>query len=755
MRLSRIYPVVAVLAMVALSACSKTDDAEDGGIPEGNLISLFEPTAGTVPFPFDGLFSGFTDPTLNIPQTAAPALDANRTDGFSTTGNIFTDFIGFLDFETTAEGLLVFELPEGAAPRRLEQGVDYSVSDYPATSATPATGGTTIDCQPDGSNRAPISCVRTRLLISPLKPLRPSTRHVVIATDALRDVNGNAAVPSTQFRIIRRTTPVQQQDDPTVVAMSEPVRTTLATLQSSLIGPVLQGVIQITGLPRDRIVLAWPFTTQSIGETLSRISAAADDRAAADADAPLSILAAPSGQTLANIGAPNLADIFVGAVDLPYYSNAPDAETPDAIINTGFWLADATQPNTGTQENPVMFLGQVQCAAFALGLGGLQPSESTTRCFPVPVERSIQRAPLLITVPNQVAKPAEGWPVVIFQHGITSDRTAMLALAPRLSAAGFVVVSMDLPLHGVPPADCAEDPNPLCPARQQIRAANALFGSRERTFDVDLQAPEGPDSSGTHFINLASLITSRENNRQAVADLFHLRAMLSRLELDADPGADIDPGRVYFFGHSLGGIVGTTFMALDENVRAASVANPGGGIAKLLDGSASFGPVIRAGLGAAGGPQDGMDEFETFLRFAQHLIDDGDPINYAARLVDRPVHFIEVVGDLVVPNSVPRNPATGGNPALDVVTIQGPLSGSTPLITQLGLDVEAVEDVGSISPETFLGADARRAVRFSQGDHSVVLTPSTSPVNAEMQTQIVNFLASDGQCLPIGGNCGE
>lgn len=754
MRHKRYLPLL-VLAAALLPACDRVSEEEDGGRPTGNLVSLFEPTAGTVPFPFDGLFSGFTTPTLNIPQEAAPAQAANRTDGFSTTANIFTDFLGFVDFERAAEGIIVIELPEGGAPRVLEAGVDYALSDYPATMAIPNTGNPNAD-PPVPPTIAPVNTFRTRLVISPLKPLRPATRHVVVVTRELRDTSGNRAAPASQWRYMRRTTPVSQQDDVAVQALPPQVVATLETLQAQIVGPTLDGVTAITGLSREDIVLAWPFTTQSIGQSLGVIAERAEQRTAPDNGAPLDIIAAPTGLTLADIGAPNLADILVGAVDLPYFLAAPGGGNPDSIINSTFWQADPAQPNLGTPESPTLFLGQVPCGAFAQGAMGFSPSTSTTRCFPVPVERGIERAPLLITVPNQQTRPADGWPVVIFQHGITSDRSALLALAPILSSAGFVTVAMDLPLHGIPQADCgAEGANPQCPARQQLRAANALTGARERTFDVDLNGDGQQDASGAHFVNLGSLLTARDNLRQGSADLLHLRALLPRLSVGGTPGEDIDADRVYFVGHSLGGMVGTPFLALDEQVQAASLAMSGSGIAKLLDGSASFGPVIGAGL-AAGGVEEGTDAFETFLRFAQHLVDDGDPANYAAMLEGRKLHFIEVTGDLVVPNSVPRNPPAGEDghdPTLHRVTVEGPLSGSTPLISLLGLPVVEIDDVGSDEGQVRTGTDAPTAVRFAQGDHSSVLIPAGSAVTQEMQNQIVNFLASDGQCLPILEAC--
>jgi alpha-beta hydrolase superfamily lysophospholipase len=39
---------------------------------------------------------------------------------------------------------------------------------------------------------------------------------------------------------------------------------------------------------------------------------------------------------------------------------------------------------------------------------------------------------------------------VIFQHGITRNRTDIFAIASTFAAAGFVTVAIDLPLHGLP-----------------------------------------------------------------------------------------------------------------------------------------------------------------------------------------------------------------------------------------------------------------------------------------------------------------
>lgn len=720
----RITRLLLIMTALAASACGGGEDNESDGVPSANFLSLFEPApldpsaSAVIPFPFDGLFSGFTDPTLNIsnPSNASFVTDANRLDGFSTTATLFTDFLGFADIATAASSILVIDTSTGAP---LTPGIDYTLGDYPAV---------------DPSIGAPVNSVRTRILIHPLAPLKPETRYIVAVLDGLRDTAGNAVLPSAQFRVVRSGTPVSEQDDDYAQALTAQQAATLETLRSQLIRPVVEALIGALGIGEQNIIMAWSFTTQSIGKTLAYLDATAT---------PGAIAAYPTGLTVQDLNPalPPVANVAVGALNLPYYLGAADGNIYSTAPLTRYWLADATRPDVEAS-----FLGQVPCGAFAVGAplpdGTATPSESTTTCFPVPVKQSDQMVPLLISVPNANSgqtRPEGGWPVVIFQHGITGNRSQMLAIAPALAAAGFVTVAMDLPLHGL------TSDHPL-----------AVPGTTERTFELDLvdnatsaPGPDGAaDPSGTHFINLSSLITSRDNLRQAAADLIQLSTSLPNLDLDGDPeSVDVDTRRIHFAGLSLGGIVGGTFAGSSDRIGAATLAVPGGGIAKLLDASVSFGPRIAAGL-AASGVTEGTDTYETYLRFAQQIMDDGDPINYAVSATARhPLHMIEVIGDTVVPNSAPRTAATAAN---DLVTVEGLLSGTEPLYQQMGLAV-----YGADEPAVLLDPEGVRAVvRFDGGSHGSLLDPSSdAAITAEMQTETANFMASDGRCLPIGGSC--
>ncbi len=723
----KLYAASLLLAL-SLAACGGANDegGDDGGLKTG-AFSLFDPVAAsaTVPFPFDGFYSGFTDPTLNIPNaTGAPFVtQANLQDGFSTTGSLFTDLLGKVDFATLNQGLRIINTANGSV---LVPGVDYTIQGSPALATNPLSG-----------QSEPINSFRSRILIEPLKPLAQSTRYVVVLTTAIKSEDGLAAAPSELFVVARSGTPVEAQTVPVLSTLTPAQKATLETLRSQLIRPIVTQLAGF-GIAENDIVLTWSFTTQSVTNTLEKIQA--------NAVAPtLAIRNTGLNLSQLNPALPPIADVYAGTIALPYYL-ADSAGNPNSTAPlTQFWQADPSKPDTTKT-----FLGQVPCGAFAAGVNGFTASVSTTVCFPEPLKRSDATVPVLVTLPNAASghtMPEAGWPIVVFQHGITGNRSQMLGIAPALAAAGFAVVAIDLPLHGLPPD------SPL-----------RIPGLVERTFDLDVvnnttgaAGPDGvADSSGTHFINLSSLITSRDNLRQGVSDVIHLvKAVPNAIIVGtggAPNGQKFDGSKRRYVGHSLGAIVVGTFLGIDTNVGAAVLANPGGGIAKLLDASKTFGPRISAGL-AASGVIEGTDNYETFLRFAQTLVDSADPINYAAAAaVNHPIYMIEVLGDTVVPSTAPAGAATA---SLDKVTITGFLSGTAPLYQAMGLAVQGPLAPPVTTPNVLLGPAARsNVVQFSSGDHGSILSPAASAdTTTEMQRLMANFLASNGLCLPIGGSC--
>lgn len=777
-----------ILLSIVVAACSRVEETEDGGQFQPFFASLFEPVpvsqsptaSPVVPFPFNGLFSGTTDATLNIPNAANTSFvtAANLTDGFSTTASIFTDFVGFVDLATASaplatRGLIIITASGAATGLPLTPGVDYTLQ---------------LSTAQDNVTRIPISSQRTRILIEPLKPLSPSTTYLVAVTDSLLGVNGIPAQPSDEFLVTRSATTVTDQatSGPTaafLAQLTDAKKTSLETARSALMRPGVAGFLALhngnnaafpTDLAETDLVLVWSFTTQSVNKTLQRVNTDATARTLLVANTTIS-----TGDL--GLGLADTADIYAGIYNLPYFLANSGGNPNSTAPLTTFW-----GPDTGAIDNvnPPGLGGAVPCSALA-------PPSSTTICYPKPLLKTNETVPVLVTVPNATSgksKPGSGWPVVVFQHGITRNRTDMLALAPTLALAGFVTVAIDQPLHGITNNSANPMTNPFY--RNQLFTGSPAAGliTGERTFDLDLvdNTPDAAnpclaannlpdaviDSSGTHSVNLSSLITSRDNLRQAESDIIHLVKSIVNLDLDNNPGAltaaDIDETKIYFVGQSLGAIVGAAVLGVNTDILAASLNVPGGGIAKLLDASKSFGPRIAAGL-SCNGLVEGTDNFETFLRFAQHLTDPGDPINYAvAANSSHDIHMIEVMGDLVVPNSAAI--ATAGTATQDRTAIAAFLSGTDPLYTLMGLSVSGPITAGT---GTAAPASTDRVVQFALGtaQHGSLLTPDRDSVpgngndtdflaaTCEMQRQTASFLASHflsagtAVGIPIGGTC--
>ena len=447
------------------------------------------------------------------------------------------------------------------------------------------------------------------------------------------------------------------------------------------------------GIDTSTVVLSWVFTTQSIRDTL---------QATKDVSIASTLILAPTGLNTndASDALQGKADVYIGAITLPYYQTAVDEDNDAEVAVNSFW-------NTAS---------------------GNVPGSSTDGVIDfTPVATSNVTVPVIMTVPNAnsaagATMPATGWPVSIFQHGITRNRTDMLAIADAMADAGRAVIAIDMPLHGL-----TDSTNPL-------HAANNPLVEIERTFDIDLLVQNDAtgasipgvdgiiDSSGAHFYNLGNLANARDNLRQAVADLFVLSASLASASID---GVTLDASNLNFVGHSLGAIVGSTMLSFENTFQSATLAMPGGGIAQLLANSATLGPVINAAL-AANGLETGSTEYLQFLAAAQALIDSADPINHASFQAESGtsrIHLIEVIDDLVIPNFV----ATA------------PLSGTEPLIRMLGLP--------SVAQPV---ADSDAAVRFIEGDHSSIVSAETSlAATVEMQTQMAGFAFSGGTALPV------
>ena len=513
---------------------------------------------------------------------------------------------------------------------------------------------------------------------------------------------------------------------------------------------------------------------------------------------PASPLFSTAQQTFATAGPLCAAKRVEGTVDLPYYLNptnplgdwwraactngamlkALGAEKVAALVQAG-----AVGPDNGLCQ--AASGGQL----FDLDLSslGIDDPRNVTKVSPIPKARGrnldnpdtlyneagTETLKVHFTVPDEsviamlaaasggavsaITKPENGWPVVMFYHGITGSKENVLAMSAALSLAGFASVAIDHPLHG----------------------------DREFTLANGEQVGASTHSL-TDFANLKSLVTGRDNFRQSIVDLMALRLALNAI-VDTTGAVDLDVSDVHFIGQSLGsifgsGAVGISNTSLPENMASlnsmyhfnSAVLNvPAGGFVTFGLASPDFGPLAKGSLLAAS-----SDEFAQFLTqyatanelslndairpafqafaaslsaeelaainatfasfdfAAQTVIDSADPISLGGVIASNTPILMQLIEgggtnddgstaltDQVNPLDVANNPLAGGNPLANII---------------MGLP--------SVSSTT----QGSGVVRFNAGEHRSLLIPTPSlPVTTEMQKQAVAFFSTDGQTIVI------
>ena len=724
--MNKLITAATLCSAVLVSACAgggygsvgSSDTTGFNGNPGGSTppaqpapaTALFHPASGQLPYPTDLYFAGSTDGTLNIqPANALMPNQAaiNALDGYSPNAVIRENFSTALNPATLAASVIVLPVVTdnltkatiGVAGPPLTPGVDYTIA-----SATDLGVGPTI------------------LEITPLHPLTPSTciangqflgancatgnGYLVILTNGIKDASGNTAQPDTDYAAIR----AAALADPNCASISDPTLNGICRLTAAHLAIAVQGL----HLDPTTIVLTFSFTTESTVDTMELLSATT----LAGPAEPIKVNPTGLNTHLINPALPGIADVYVGVLSIPYYLSR-------SAPLTGYWHAPPFPLDTS--------------------------STFVTRFNPLPAPTETLLIPVLVTVPNASSgqsAPAGGWPVVIFQHGITRNRLDMFAVGDSFAQAGFVTVGIDLPLHGITTPFNPADPTTIFYAT----GANPFYaglglpatGSIERTFDLDAEnnvsgapGPDGViDPSGVHFINLTSLLTSRDNLREGVADLITFAHALPALNI---PGG-VNPSSLHYLGHSLGAIEGSTYLSVVPSalVSTGSLAMPGGELTQLLLNSPTFAPQINAGLEAQG-LQPGTTLYAQFFRDSQTVVDAGDPINYFPLAVaQHPLHVIQVVGGSPM--------AAGGTFLPDQVVPN--------VATQ---NLIAVGGLTQVHPPGAAAAQLDVFVNFTAGTHGSILDPTcggtTEPLcaaaTAEMQREAVVFALSSGTQLPV------
>ncbi|RUO22044.1 VolA/Pla-1 family phospholipase [Aliidiomarina haloalkalitolerans] len=786
--MKKLFLSLAITSAIGLSACGADGDRapvtqEDVQIPFARVA--FDPGAGNLPVPSDILLGGTTDGTLNIPVPDAtdfsnPQNAINALDGWSTAMPLTFGFT--LPDDPNGNGQIGIRASSVEAAGSVRVFKVVMGGDTRDSECMTRPSGTACKFVAELQHGQDFTVVFSggQIQVIPLRPYEPKTGYIAALTDSIVDELGRPVRPSSTYYLLskpRATAPVGAD----------------GSQESQLQGIInsYHAVLGQAGVQTDSVIYSSGFTTQSVNDVLD-----VTKQLLLREDLRPSMSTFPTGQTAASLlgltpemgqsfVVASAAQIYGGQVTLPYYSPIPSAENPTAPLND-HWRAGFVSPASiiiGVQSgqvtveelvgmgldpallgNPAALAGQIPYeAAAGSALAQLDRFRHLTKFNPIPRPTTINSVPLWMSVPDvtvvnavraqlgmdPITMPAGGWPVVIFQHGITGSKENFLPIAGTLAVSGHAVVAIDHPLHGERGFEITDASGNV------VRVINATTG-------------EG--GSPTDYLNLASLLTARDNLRQSSADLLGLRVGLNFSDV---AGVLINPTNVKFVGHSLGAIAGTNFMAVANTpltgdlaqaqglfqVQAGSLGMPGGGIAPFLVASERFGPVIGGQIAFQSfesfrnyAIQEAMSEgidpqslaFMDFLpvayvRFyqggvatsadqaqlqatlgqfqfaAQTVVDSGDPINYAAKLraTGTPLYLIQANGDKVVPNSTPH-----------------PLGGTLPLIRELGLPFIS----GPTQSQD--GNPISGAARYVGAGHSSLLNPADADANPDTRAAI-------------------
>ncbi len=375
--------------------------------------ALYDPTGGLLPYPNDVLMTLDSkgnpervnvplDPEWSLAQYGA-VLALNELDGFSTIAGASTRFLQPLDPASFRFVNAMTDLVGGGL------GETFSLAVADVTDVDPAGGieglAPLLDAENilgDGEMTARFEFGSLVLKPAPGKPLKAGHRYMVVAFDNL----ASKAVDAEGVAFPVEVAPVfflARSPDPLVDESGNSQLATLGNdeaglleslrLQYNAIFSALES--ELVGIPRERVVMFWTFTTQSIGNWMHKLKK-------------------------------KLVTLSIGPGSAP--------GTVEDGAGSGLEFA-----------SKVVFDG-----SFAGFTALLQDEGSSFMNFDAEGTPDWQamNLPLLILVPEAHDDILPPFPVAIIQHGLYGNKEEVLAQADTFLEAGYAVIAMDLPFHG-------------------------------------------------------------------------------------------------------------------------------------------------------------------------------------------------------------------------------------------------------------------------------------------------------------------
>jgi pimeloyl-ACP methyl ester carboxylesterase len=748
----RIITLLLYLSFILVTGCSSSDPSGTNSPSNvsGNA-AIFNPSTGEIPLPnilatatakspltlkYPFLSSDPVVRTANTPMTPPEALayinyyEVGSTNAVSgVNAPIYIRFTNPVDAATvTASNIKVFQI-----------SADTTSSSSPENNPLGFTDVT-------GMFTFKYSAGSTDLFLFPNFPLSPGTRYLYVVSKRVLDAaGGTPIVGSSYFELLKSKFELVGP-----FAALEPIRANVmsgTTIRFSGYAKIMDDLIaaaattKIAG--RDDIALMGRFITTGAGFVSK--------------DAIGTMMPVESALRAFAAGA------GLGGLPGITWTNTVTVTTPSGLTPAAYWAALGAGPppssvsavTTGAINSAELSIDPVVAKASAATMdltaitGAYNPAAGVTQAYRDASGNLTGYYHTTKSVPFVLLAPVtSNGKVVIFQHGITGQKEQVVAVAGSLTAAGYTVVAIDLPLHGA--------------LAVPTHTTGAVWGQ--------------------DFMALGAPLATRSNVQQAAFNLNRLELTMrtggfATLGIVPAPAVDIK-----YVGMSLGSIVGTYYLAGNTALATSGLpytqttlnsdmkgflSVPGGRLAYLLMDSPAFSPSINAGL-AAKGIAAGTPTYNSFFQVTQSVVDPVDPATMTtplaaglpSRLSGRIVIQEATGGDMVIPNANTRylGNALGGRGVLGAAG-----ASVAPGFRQLGYNGSAsvripatfmymLDSGGVPTPKTDFAAALASATIPTEGyfqfdqegvSHSFLLDPTNSPVATQSgQRQMVYFLTA-------------
>lgn len=682
---------VACLTLVLAACPSVTVDSGEGVL--GPTVE-FDPGNKIIPFPNNLLLDPMTG-KLNLPEQCNESASSlatrvgvlNTLDGFGTYETaINVTFTEQVDVASLAGRVLVFQRAASGEGTDPLTAIPVPVAPIPGMTQR-FTNQTDIKACTD-----PVAVHQVTFV--PLVPLEQKSTYTVALLSGIKTVGGEDFDASFTWSLVREPQPVVAFDDAGNVTLNRTpldplVPADKAQLQGiDLLWNAHAGAVAFlgaTGHDSSELLLAFEFNTQTVTDPL--------DPAVEGSVASTPTAAPMIGNLSVSVTIPGLAARTAGS---PFQQCVPD----DPISDTECFLRVVV--GGGNYAVGKATCAAIGCAAVNDLLGSLvlskqyrQDVDNTmytgTGTAPIPGAWSDPISPDVVhntDNPNPLANdaqaqiqasvfipqgavPANGFPVVIFQHGITRSKNDVFAVMGSLTSQGYIVVAIDAADHGT----------------RAVRISNAANANPKLDCsDVNVGIPgpradRGPDPSAHSNcyapIFSSDLAATRDGFRQSVLDLQQVVTSLQACGTTAcGAKLKVDVDQIFYLGQSLGGIYGSVLTAVDDRIKSSVLNASAVGWLDILENTqqtvAFQCPLVDALIDAGFLSGDKFDPvagtglcltdawktdpgYRQFAVIGRWVLDPADPANFAPRLADANFLLQRIDNDEVFPNIATDN----------------------------------------------------------------------------------------------------